>query len=133
METWKELNISSEIKLASRIEIFHNVEELQIIFKVNKKCIKVSYAEPWFSYRATPANLFFKKGECQTKEKTKNRQFPIGLYHVENSEYLRWLHRVSNGVHEHFNRKLEHYVFIGSNLVFEILTIDDPEFVVSID
>ena len=50
-----------------------------------------------------------------------------GIYEKEDSQYLTWLSEESDGVYENEYNKMIHYIFVGYDLVFEILALAPPK------
>ncbi len=126
MEIWKKWPEKFLDLIVADIQILHDIQFLKIIFKQPGKDVIMQYDRGWFSSRATACEAFEK---MELLKKQKNTKIPDNtyLFKIENSDYLQWLHKESCGIYENSTHKMEHFVFIGSNFVFEVLAINDPE------
>lgn len=126
MEIWKPFNIANEPTLKRQIEIANNTESLNAIFKQANKNIIAQYTGGWYSYKVTISIAFEEKIKFLRQHKKINIPQDVFIFKVENSDYLQWLKEESYGVYEYGNFKMEHFVFIGSNIVFEVLATCEP-------
>lgn len=128
MEIWNKLIPSESFFSSFYIDsIVSDSEGLFITLKNDSigESIKVIFDGSMFSNRTTQKNSFSKTIESLDETFCKSWSF----FKVENSDYLEWLKEQSYGIYENEREdyKMKHYVLIGSNLVFEVLTPGYPE------
>ena len=127
MEVWKEWNPWEKTIYRGALEIINDVEALNIIFKQKDGDIVAQYTGGWFSYKATISKFFEKKIEHLKQQKNINIPQDRYVFKVENADYRQWLREESYGIYEYGNFKIEHFVYVGSNIVFEVLATCDPK------
>ncbi len=130
MEVWKKWNPLKRTISNLSLKILNDVEALNIIFKDNDEDITFKLEGGWFSYKATNKKAFLKKLEFLRRQKDISIPEHTPLFIVEGSDYLNWLKEESHGVYEYGNFNMQQFVFIGSNLVFEVLATCEPEVVI---
>lgn len=119
---WKKwlprLDIFSKFYIES---IDNNTEGFFITLKndMANESITVIIDTMCFSYRSTPTKYCLNKIE---KLKQKKELETWSLFEIENSDYLKWVQEESHGIYESSeNYKIKHYIFAGTNIIFEVL------------
>lgn len=127
METWKKWIPVEGMPQTFYIDKILAKNGLFITLKsdVYKKSIVFIFDGPLLSNRKTKRNVLSKKIDA-LKEQYGSQFFDEwSLFIVENSDYCKWLIEGSYGFYE--NQNVIHYVFMGSNSVFEVLAPYEPD------
>ncbi|ASS89275.1 hypothetical protein ACTHHL_06005 [Aeribacillus composti] len=93
-----------------------------------EKKVVVNFKEGVLSYRNTDEGSLLETLNYLDQYYGTDFYSDWSLFKVKNSEYLKWFHKESCGIYE--SREVEHYVFLTSNDVIEILSIYPPSITV---
>lgn len=128
---WKKYFVDNFINTNFKIiDVINDTDGLFIRLKFEslKPDIRVSFSEGVVAYTVTPTKFLMESlGVIQKKYGADF--FEIPFFVIYDSDYLKWIYEESYGFfneNEPDDIKLKHYVIIGTNLVFEVLTNDTP-------
>jgi hypothetical protein len=113
--------------------ILSNTEALFVTLKNphDKKNITMSFEGSLYSNRITKKDDFFKKINDLKKKNGPSFYNDWSMFRIENSSYLQWLKKESYGVYERDDEyRMNHFIILGSNLVFELLIPGEPKFLI---
>lgn len=86
----------------------------------NKKMMKMFFNGTFVSYRNTNETYMYEaQSACASKASF--------AYKVLNSQYIKWVSKVSGTLSDHLYPDLQHFVFVSSDDYLEIVTNKDPD------
>jgi len=130
--TWKKWTPKGNVFPKFDIEfIDNNTKGIFIKLKNNyeySQSMIVTFCVMWFSYKVIKTKDYCRTIEILKKQKGPDFVDSWSLFEVEDSDYLRWVQEESHGVYEDYDGpKIKHYVFMGTNIIFEILMYESDE------
>lgn len=135
MEKWNKWLPVTEIVSPFYIDtILNDIKSLDITLKskTQKKSIVIIFEGDMYSQRVIQKKYFLKTIKLLKKHYDDTLFDGWPLFTVEHSNYLKWVEEESYGFYERDNKnfKMNHYVFLGSNLVFEMVTPEVPKVII---
>jgi hypothetical protein len=101
---------------------------LEFSDETDKKKIVVKFEGGVLSYRNTDEGSLLKKLNYLDQQYGTDFYSEWTLFKAKNSEYISWFLEESSGIYE--SNQVEHYVFLTSNDVIEILSTYTPSVVI---
>lgn len=119
--------ISSKFKI---IDVVNDTEGLYIRLKLEnqKPDITVTFSGSLTTYTVTPKKYLIPIF-AEIQKHYEDAFLEASCFVIESSDYLTWVYEESYGFYnenEPVDIKLKHYMILGNNLAFEILTNETP-------